>query len=114
MKPQTTLFPTDDLQPTTGTRQGKTSERLKRVDTDPELILPYCRLNRGEIWQDGVNGHRVGVLDATHQEDIDRLMGGEKTGLIINDPPYNVAVGSSNTANLSKITYTQNNQLPIS
>ena len=30
-------------------------------------------------------------------------MGGEKTGLIINDPPYNVAVGSSNTANLSKI-----------
>ena len=60
MKPeQTTLFPTADLQPTTGTRQGKTSERLKRVDTDPELrelLIPYCRLNRGEIWQDGVTG----------------------------------------------------------
>ena len=42
---QATLFPAVDLQPTTGKRQGKTSERLKRVDTDletqrtPHLIL---------------------------------------------------------------------------
>ena len=35
MKPeQTTLFPTVDLQPATGTKAGKTSERLKRLDTD--------------------------------------------------------------------------------
>ena len=103
---QTTLFPNVDLQPTKRLSQGKTSERLKRVDTDlelRELLIPYCRLNRGEIWEDSVAGHRVGVLDATYQEDIDRLMGGEKTGLIINDPPYNVAVGSANTTNLSKV-----------
>ena len=53
MKPeQTTLFPTDDLQPATGTRQGKTSESLKRLDTDSELrdlLMPYCRLNQGEV-----------------------------------------------------------------
>ena len=107
MKPeQTTLFPTVDLQPTTGTKQGKTIERLKRLDTDAELrgrIIPYCRLNPGEIWEDATSGHRVGVLDATNQRDIDRLMGGEKTGLIVNDPPYNVAVGNANTANLSKV-----------
>ena len=103
---QTTLFPTVDLPPTTGTKQGKTIERLKRLDTDAELrerIIPYCRLDHGEIWEDATSGHRVGVLDATNQDDIDRLMGGEKTGLIVNDPPYNVAVGNSNTANLSKI-----------
>ena len=103
---QTTLFPNVDLQPTAGTKQGKTIERLKRLDTDTELrerLIPYCRLKRGEIWEDATSGHRVGVLDATDQEDIERLMGGEKTGLIINDPPYNVAVGNSNTANLSKI-----------
>ena len=107
MKPeQTTLFPTVDLQPTTATRQGKTTERLKRLDTDSELrdfLIPYCRLNQGEIWEDGIGGHRVGALDATNQDDIDRLMGGEKTGLIVNDPPYNVAVGNANTANLSKL-----------
>ena len=60
MKPeQTTLFPTDDPQPTTGTKQGKTTERVKRIDTDSELRklpISYCRLNRGEIWQDGVTG----------------------------------------------------------
>ena len=92
MKPeQTTLFPTVVLPPTTGTKQGKTIERLKRVDADSELrelLLSYCRLSRGEIWEDSIAGHRVGVLDATNQADIDRLMGGEKTGLIINDPPY--------------------------
>ena len=78
---QTTLFPTVNLPPTTGTKQGKSIERLKRVDTDlelRELLIPYCRLNRGEIWEDSVAGHRVGVLDATNQDDIDRFMDGEK------------------------------------
>ena len=107
MKPaQTTLFPTVSLKPTTGARQGKTIERLKRLDTDAELrerLIPYCRLKHGEIWEDAISGHKVGVLDATARDDIDRLMDGEKTGLIINDPPYNVAVGNSNTASLSKV-----------
>ena len=84
MKPeQTTLFPTVDLPPTTGARQGKTIERLKRLDTDAELrehLIPYCRLKRGEIWEDAISGHRVGVLDATNQDDIERLMGGEENG----------------------------------
>ena len=87
---QTTLFPNVDLQPTKRLSQVKTSERLKRVDTDRELrelLIPYCRLNRGEIWEDSATGHRIGVLDATNQDDIDRFMDGEKTGLIINDPP---------------------------
>ena len=62
MKPeQTTLFPTADLQPTTGTKQGKTTERVKRIDTDSELRklpISYCRLNRGDLarWRKRAQG----------------------------------------------------------
>ena len=51
---QTTLYPTVDLSPTTGTKQDKTVEHLKRVDVDRELWerrIPYCRLNHDEIWE---------------------------------------------------------------
>jgi len=45
----------------------------------------------------------VGVLDATRQEDVAKIMGNERTTLVINDPPYNVKVGNANTSTLSKI-----------
>ena len=38
------------------------SEKLTRLDIKGELkdkILPLCRLQKGEIWEDPVNGHRV-------------------------------------------------------
>ena len=44
-----------------------TSERIGRLDGDSglsEWLLQFCRLKRGEIWEDPVRGHRVGVLDA--------------------------------------------------
>ncbi len=103
---QTTLFPSDDARPVSRAKKGKTTERLKRIDTDVRLkkqLLPYCRLKHGDVWEDAVCGHRVGVLDATNPADVDRIMGGEKTGLLINDPPYNVMVGNANTANLAKV-----------
>jgi DNA modification methylase len=67
-----------------------------------ERILPLCRLGHGEVWEDPVSGHRVGVLDATESGDVRGIMGDERTSLMINDPPYNVEVGSANTRNLSK------------
>ena len=103
---QETLFPADDVRQVSRAKKGETTERLKRIDTDAKLreqLLPYCRLRHGEIWEDSVGGHRVGVLDATAHADVERMMGDEKTGLLINDPPYNVMVGNANTANLSKI-----------
>ena len=103
---QATLFPIDDVQPVSKAKKGKTTERLKRLDTDVKLrkhLLPYCRLNHGDIWEDPISGHRVGVLDATNHADVDEIMRGEKTGLTINDPPYNVMVGNTKTANLSKV-----------
>ena len=86
--------------------KNKTKERLQRLDTSGQLrkkILPLCRLKYGEIWDDKVHGHRVGVLDATSSDDVHKIVDGEKTGLIINDPPYNIAVGNANTDNLFNI-----------
>ncbi|MEO0128097.1 MAG: site-specific DNA-methyltransferase [candidate division WOR-3 bacterium] len=86
--------------------KGKTTEEIKRLDLHGELrekILPLCRLKYGEIWQDPINGHKVGVLDATKIEDVKKIMGKEKAKLVVNDPPYNVVVGNANTDVLFKI-----------
>lgn len=83
-----------------------TTETLKRLDSYEVLkdkILPFCRLKYGDIWEDSIAGHRVGVLDATNSNDISTIMGNEKAKIMIQDPPYNVVVGNSNTTNLSKI-----------
>ena len=88
------------------TSYGKTKEKLTRLDIDEALrekILPYCRLKKGEIWQDPKGKHKAGILDATCIEDARKLFGKEKAQLVINDPPYNVVVGNANTQNLSKI-----------
>lgn len=82
-------------------------ESIKRLDSYEEVknvLLPFCRLKKGEIWQDEAAGHRVGVLDATSKEDVARLLSGEKAKLIVNDPPYNIVVGKKSTKNLSKIS----------
>ena len=82
-----------------------TTEKLKRLDSDPrlrELLLPLCRLKPGEIWDDPEGKHRVGVLDATRAGHVRKIMAGQKTRLVVNDPPYNVAVGNANTQTLSK------------
>ena len=106
---QVTLFPIDGVQSVPKRKKGKTTEQLKRLDVDVKLrkrLRSYCRLKHGDIWEDPISGHRVGVLDATNQADVERIMKGEKTDLIINDPPYNVRVGNANTANLSKVDLT--------
>ena len=83
-----------------------TKERLPRLDSDPELrrrIIPYCRLEEGEIWEDPARGHRVGVLDATRTDHIRQLTRSEPAQLVIADPPYNVSVGSARTLRLFKV-----------
>lgn len=83
-----------------------TAEILSRLDITEDLrikLLPFCRLRYGDIWEDSVSGHKVGVLDATKIKDMTKIMANERTNLIINDPPYNIVVGNHNTKNLSKI-----------
>lgn len=84
-------------------------ESLSRIDTDENLkskLLPYCRLKYGDLWTDTVFGHKVGCLDATNAEHIKKLMDDNKAALAIQDPPYNIIVGNSNTNNLGKVSLT--------
>lgn len=105
---QATLLTLDEVaeESAQAVTKGATTERLPRLDVHPELrerLLPLCRLQVGDVWIDPVAGHRVGVLDATHLEDVLKIMRTDRTSLIINDPPYNIKVGNANTANLAKV-----------
>jgi len=80
-------------------------ESLPRIDTSPELrnrLLPYCRLKPGEVWEDPLSGHRVGVLDATREDQVNLLMQGNLSVLGIHDPPYNITVGNRYSLHLFK------------
>src|SRR3989304_7391747 len=66
---------------------------LPRLDSSPEVraaLLPFCRLQAGEIWEDPEMGHRVGCLDAASLDQVKQIMGGHKASLAIHDPPYNL------------------------
>ena len=92
------------------TDKRKQTERLPRIDNNKELyekLLPLCRLKTGEIYEDKQSGHRIGVLDATNPDDINKILNTNKSSLIINDPPYNVKVGNANTKNLFKIDWNE-------
>ncbi len=65
---------------------------LPRIDSDKKirnLLLPYCRLRIGEVWNDPSGKHKVGCLDASHDSSVKKLMNNEKAVLAIHDPPYN-------------------------
>jgi site-specific DNA-methyltransferase (adenine-specific) len=81
-------------------------ERLERIDGSDTLrneLLPYCRLKRGQMWEDPVRGHRVACLDAANEPHVELLLGNDRAALAIQDPSYNVAVGNVNSANLSRV-----------
>jgi site-specific DNA-methyltransferase (adenine-specific) len=82
-------------------------EQISRIDSSEEirkLLLPYCRLGYGQIWEDPVCGHKIGCLDASKEQDIQKIMGKDKSVLAIQDPPYNIIVGNNNTSRLGKIS----------
>ena len=67
---------------------------LPNLDSAPDIrerLLPYCRLNLGDVWVDPEQGHRVGCLDATNPRHLSLLTTNESAQLAIHDPPYNVA-----------------------
>ncbi len=65
---------------------------LPRLDKDRELLKlleKYCRLRPGEVWEDSVSGHRVGCIDCTNEDSVNKLLNGTKASLAVHDPPYN-------------------------
>lgn len=77
------------------TEYGFTDEDFAEVENeaeedDYEEELPKePRTKYGEVYQLG--NHRMMVGDATKEEDVAKLMDGEKLNLLVTDPPYNVA-----------------------
>jgi DNA modification methylase len=66
---------------------------LPRLDTSPEVrkrLLPHCRLELGQVWEDPEGRHRVGCLDAASDSEVGTLMGRSKATLAVHDPPYNL------------------------
>ncbi|MFW6207704.1 MAG: DNA-methyltransferase [Spirochaetota bacterium] len=85
-------------------QRKSTVESLPRLDSAPavrERLLNFCRLKSGQVWEDPKGRHRVGVLDATEQAAVRHLFDGHTADLMLNDPPYNFAVGGKRTAALS-------------
>lgn len=69
---------------------GKTDE-ASDVDAEPQIdrseeLRKKWGVERGQIWQLGE--HRLMCGDSTSEEDVGRLIGGEKADLVITDPPY--------------------------
>ena len=72
---------------------------LPRIDEDEKLrslLLPYCRIKNGDIWEDPQGKHRIGCCGAEDESEIKKLMNSEKAvpigrqaSLAIQDPPYN-------------------------
>jgi site-specific DNA-methyltransferase (adenine-specific) len=65
---------------------------LPRIDIDAalhDLLIPYCRIHKGEIWIDEMNKHKVGCIDSVNSDQVKKMMGKESASLAIQDPPYN-------------------------
>jgi site-specific DNA-methyltransferase (adenine-specific) len=66
---------------------------LPRLDQNPQVrasLLPFCRLQPGQIWHDPQGQHRVACVSATEAEAVGRLMAESQAALAIQDPPYNL------------------------
>ncbi len=66
---------------------------LPRLDSDTDIrakVLPHCRLQRGDVWEDPTRKHRVACLDATDSNEVSQLMQKSQAQLAIQDPPYNL------------------------
>jgi DNA modification methylase len=66
---------------------------LPRIDKDEklyELLLKYCRIKQGEIWEDNLKNHRVGCIDISDKDGVLQFAGNTKFQLAVHDPPYNM------------------------
>lgn len=84
------------------TEYGFTDEDFAEVENEveeddyEEELSEEPRTKYGEVYQLG--NHRMMVGDSTKEEDVAKLMDGEKLDLWLTDPPYNVALGKSDLA----------------
>lgn len=67
------------------------------IKTKKTLRLKIPDFKYGTIWEDPIRGHKIACLDASKEEDVEKLMDGKKAILAIQDPPYNVDINKEFT-----------------
>lgn len=80
----------------------KTIEQEKQAEED-DYVEPddlEIRVHKGEVWQLG--RHRLMCGDSTKEEDVAKLMNGQKADLVFTDPPYNVDYSNAERPKASK------------
>ena len=75
-----------DLEDWGMSEKAKKEAEEDEFDDGEDVVATVCK--EGDVWQLGE--HRLLCGDCTKQEDIARLMQGEKADLWLTDPPYNV------------------------
>lgn len=69
-----------------------TGDAEPQIDKAEELNKVW-QAKLGDLWQ--IGEHRLLCGDATKSEDVERVMGAERAGAVVTDPPYGVAVVKS-------------------
>lgn len=77
--------------------QEEETPETKEDEFDEEQDEIHIRCKRGDIWQLGE--HRLMCGDATSQDDVEKLTGGERMDLLLTDPPYGMNYQSNFRAN---------------
>jgi len=62
------------------------------VQDNKRVMTKVPNFEYGVIWEDPINGHRIGCFDASKKGEVEKLMQGQKASLAIQDPPYNVDI----------------------
>lgn len=65
------------------------ADKFLDKDADDTPSVRTTDIKRGDLWSLG--RHRLLCGDATSQEDVERLMNGEKADMVFTDPPYGVS-----------------------
>jgi site-specific DNA-methyltransferase (adenine-specific) len=72
------------------------TDGLTDPDEVPEVPKNVFGVKRGDVWLLG--NHRLMCGDSTDENDVKKLMDGQKADMVFTDPPYNIASDSKNFA----------------
>lgn len=82
------------------------------VEDDYEVELPEEPKSKyGDIYRLG--NHYLMCGDSTKEEDVSKLMNGNKCDLFLTDPPYNVALGNEDTPEIARQRHRRTDGLKI-